>query len=160
MANINKAIKNFEPLMFKLLRKFRIPKRFWDDYLQELRIAAWHVLKKYDKEKGSLTTIMQIGMENCIKDLLRKADNETVFLEDLPYHKKTKALRVKTNFTTRIDMDFFRSKLTDLEKRIVKLYLKGWTQTRIGQHLSITQSAIQQKLQTIFKKLKQVIKRR
>jgi len=160
VVNINKIIRNFEPLMFKLLRKFRIPKRFWDDYLQELRIVSWHVLEKYDKKKGSLTTIMQISMENRIKDLLRKADNETVFLEDLPYHKKAKALKVKADFISEIDTDFIKDKLTNLEKRLVKLYLKGWTQTKMGKHFNVTQSAIQQRLQMLFKKLKQAIKRR
>jgi len=160
MRDIDTEIKKFEPLMFKLLRKFKIPKRFWDDYLQELRITAWRVSQSYDENKGSLTTIMQISMENRIKDLLRKADNETVFLEDLSYRKKTEALRVETNFTAKIDMDSIENKLTDLEKKIIELYLRNWTQTKIGKYLNMTQSAIQQKLQAIFKKLKQIIKRR
>jgi len=160
MRDIDKKIKKFEPLMFKLLRKFRIPKRDYDDYLQELRIAAWKVIEKYDKKRGLLSTIMQISLENRIKDLLRKSDNETIFLEDLSHHQKTKALKVKTNFMANIDMDFIKNKLTKLEKKIINLRLKGLTQSKIGKLLNISQSAIQQKWQLILKKLKKLIKRR
>jgi len=160
MRDIDRRIKKFEPLMFKLLRKFRIPKRDYDDYLQELRITAWKVTEKYDKKRGLLSTIMQISMENRIKDLLRKLDNETVFLEDLSYHQKTKALRVRTNFIANIDMGFIKNKLTKLEKKIINLRLKGLTQSKIGRRLRISQSAVQQKWQLILKKLKKLIKRR
>lgn len=158
MKSIDKTIKGFEPLMHKVLRKFKITKCYYNDYLQELRIVAWQVLEKYDKKRGALSTLMQIAMQNRLKNLFRKTDDNVVYLEDLSFSQKNKALGKNNGTVKKIDLKIIKSKLTSLEKNIVKLFLEGWTQSEISRQLDISQVKVQRKLKKIFAKVKKLIK--
>jgi len=158
MTTVDKQIKNFEPLMHKILHRFRITKCYYKDYLQELRIVAWQILKKYDETKGALSTIMQIAMQNRLKDLLRKIDNNIVYLEDLGFSEKNKALGDDSNTIKKIDLGIMKNKLSANEKKIVELFLRGQTQDEIREELNINQSTVQRKLQGIFTKIRKLIK--
>lgn len=158
MRSIDRTIKGFEPLMHGILHKFKISKQYYQDYLQELRIVAWQVLEKYDRKRGALTTIMQISMQNRLKDLLRKIDNNVIYLENLSIAQKNMALSKNNNIIKKIDLNIIRNKLTTLEETIVKRFLDGWTQSEISKQLGIERLTIQRKLRKIFAKIRKLIK--
>jgi len=158
MTSADRQIKNLEPLMHKILQKFKITKCYYKDYLQELRIVAWQVLEKYDEKRGALSTIMQIAMQNRLKNLLRKVDNNIIYLENLSFAERNKILGESSNSIKKIDLKIIKSKLTLLEGKIVKLFLEGWTQSEISKQLNINQVAVQRKLQQIFTKVRKLIK--
>lgn len=81
MRDINKTIKSYEPLMHKVIRKFKI-KRDYEDILQQLRIKTWEVLRdrKYKKiyrnEKGQiieakLSTLLYTALTNALLNILK-----------------------------------------------------------------------------------------
>jgi len=81
MKDINKIIKSYEPMMHKIIRRFKI-KRDYEDILQLLRVKTWEVLrdKKYKKvyknEKGQiveakLSTLLYKTLMNRIMDILK-----------------------------------------------------------------------------------------
>lgn len=144
--------------MHGILHKFKISKQYYQDYLQELRIVAWQVLEKYDEKRGALSTIMQIAMQNRLKDLLRKVDNNVIYLENLSISQRNKALSKNNGIIKRIDLKIFRSRLTVLEKAVIKLFLEGWTQSEISRQLGIERLTIQRKLRKIFTKIRKLIK--
>lgn len=158
MKAIDKTIKSFEPLMHGILHKFKISKQYYQDYLQELRIVAWQVLEKYDKKRGALSTIMQIAMQNRLKDLLRKIDNNVIYLENLSIAQRNKALSKNNSIIKRIDLKIVRSRLTVLEKVVIKLFLEGWTQSEISKQLNMDRLTVQRKLRKIFAKIRKLIK--
>jgi RNA polymerase sigma factor (sigma-70 family) len=80
-SDIDKIIKSYEPMMHKLVRKFKI-KRDYEDIVQLLRIKTWEVLrdKKYKKDykndKGQivdakLSTLLYKILLNRLMDILR-----------------------------------------------------------------------------------------
>jgi RNA polymerase sigma factor (sigma-70 family) len=81
MKDINKTIKSYEPMMHKVIRKFKI-KRDYEDILQQLRIKTWEVLRdrKYKKiyrnEKGQiieakLSTLLYTALTNALLNILK-----------------------------------------------------------------------------------------
>jgi len=158
MSSIDKAIKNLEPLMHKILYKFNITKCYYKDYLQELRIVAWKILKKYDKKRGALSTIMQISMQNRLKNLLRKVDDNIIYLENLSFFEKNKALSKGSDTVRNIDLKIIHDKVTPPEQNIIKLFLRGQTQKEISKQLNMNQSMVQRKLQKIFTKIRKLTK--
>ena len=79
--DVNKIIKSYEPMMHKLIRKFKI-KRDYEDILQLLRIKTWEVLrdKKYKKDykndkgqvvEAKLSTLLYKILLNRLMDILR-----------------------------------------------------------------------------------------
>ena len=80
-SNIDKEIKAYEPMMHKLIRKFKV-KRDYEDILQFLRIKTWEVLrhnkykKIYKNKKGEiikakLSTLLYKILLNRLMDILR-----------------------------------------------------------------------------------------
>jgi DNA-directed RNA polymerase specialized sigma24 family protein len=101
--NMNSNIKSYEPMMHKLIRKFKI-KRDYEDILQLLRIKTWEVLrdKKYKKayknEKGQiveakLSTLLYRALTNKLIDILKtdyslKIKDDGTTWKDLNIDKK------------------------------------------------------------------------
>jgi len=80
-SNIDKEIKAYEPMMHKLIRKFKV-KRDYEDILQFLRIKTWEVLrynkykKIYKNKKGEiikakLSTLLYKILLNRLMDILK-----------------------------------------------------------------------------------------
>ena len=103
IKNINKTIKSYEPMMHKLIRKFKI-KRDYEDILQLLRIKTWEVLrdnkykKIYKNEKGliveaKLSTLLYRTLTNRLIDILKtdyglKIKDDGTTWEDITIDKK------------------------------------------------------------------------
>jgi RNA polymerase sigma factor (sigma-70 family) len=102
-SEMNKTIKSYEPMMHKLIRKFKI-KRDYEDILQLLRIKTWEVLrdnkykKIYKNEKGKvveakLSTLLYRTLINRLIDILKtdyglKIKDDGMALEELDIDKK------------------------------------------------------------------------
>jgi RNA polymerase sigma factor (sigma-70 family) len=103
IKNINKTIKSYEPMMHKLIRKFKI-KKDYEDILQLLRIKTWEVLrdnkykKIYKNEKGliveaKLSTLLYRTLTNRLIDILKtsyglKIKDDGTTWEDITIDKK------------------------------------------------------------------------
>lgn len=97
-------------------------------------------------------------MQNRLKNLLRKINTNVVYLEDLSFSEKNKALGNNGDTIKEIDLGIIKNKLSANEKKIVELFLKGQTQDEIREQLNIDQSTVQRRLQRIFTKIRKLIK--
>lgn len=104
MINVHKKIKKYEPIMYSLLRRFKI-KKDYEDILQRLRIKTWEVLrddkfKKIYKDKdgniieAKFTTWLYKVLSDKIQDILKidyglkiKKDGKEV--KEWPIEKQT-----------------------------------------------------------------------
>ena len=167
--NINKVIKSFEPMMHKLLHKYKIRKDY-DDYLQALRITTYSVIKKYDPSKAKLSTVLYKSFENKIKSLLNSEDKqaipESAFTKDTlgciykrgiidNYSRKPDYLinNVDYNFL----LEKLKQQLNTTEKQILKYKIMGLNQQEIGIKINKSQQRVSQQLEIIRNKLKAVI---
>lgn len=72
MTKEDKIIKQYEPLMHKLLQGVPTGNNY-EDYMQELRIVAWKVFKKFDKTRNvKLDTVIYKSFKYRIFQLLQK----------------------------------------------------------------------------------------
>ena len=84
MTKTEKIIKQYEPLMHKLLQTVHTGADY-QDYMQELRLTAWQVLQKFDEKRNTkLETLMYNTFKNKINDLLRKSGK---IMRKNPCHK-------------------------------------------------------------------------
>lgn len=69
-------IKSYEPMMHKLLRKYKV-KRDYEDILQELRLKTFEAIREYEKStskkkaKTKLITFVHACIENRLRNILR-----------------------------------------------------------------------------------------
>ena len=81
MKKLDKAIKNYEPMMLSLLRRFKIRKDY-EDILQLLRIKTWEVLRDnkyknlYKNKNGKiieakLSTWLYKVLSSRLQDILK-----------------------------------------------------------------------------------------
>lgn len=105
MKNFDKIIKSYEPMMHKIIRKFKI-KRDYEDILQQLRIKTWEVLrdhkykKYYRNEKGQvidakLSTFLYEALTNALLNILKteysfKITGKEKSIDELSIDKKIK----------------------------------------------------------------------
>ena len=103
-ADAGKIIKSYEPMMHKLIRKFKV-KKDYEDILQLLRIKTWEVLrdkkykKSYKNEKGQiveakLSTLLYKTLMNRLMDILRttygmKIKEDGALFEEPTLNQKT-----------------------------------------------------------------------
>lgn len=103
IKNINKTIKSYEPMMHKLIKKFKI-KKDYEDILQLLRIKTWEVLRDkkykqiYKNEKGKiievkLSTLLYKTLTNRLIDILKtdygiKIKDDGTTMKNTAIHKK------------------------------------------------------------------------
>jgi len=103
MTKVDKTIKKYEPMMYSLLRRFKI-KKDYEDILQLLRIKTWEVLrdKKYKKiyknKKGEvveakfMTWLYKVLLDR-LQDILKvdygiKIKDDKKPIEDLSIEKQ------------------------------------------------------------------------
>jgi len=70
---------NYEKYENEIIAKAKtyfVPSLEWKDTAQELRIALWKNLPKWDKNKATERTFAHIIMRNTIKNLIKKANRK------------------------------------------------------------------------------------
>jgi len=103
--DINKTIKSYEPMMHKIIRKFKI-KRDYEDILQQLRVKAWEVLrdrkykKIYKNKRGEiitakLSTLLYAALTNALLTILKtdydfKITSKEHKVEEMEINKQVK----------------------------------------------------------------------
>lgn len=120
------------------------------EYYDILAIAVCEAVLKYDSTKSKLTTFLYIAMDNAVKNYKRTTRARKRFNDSMLEY-------VDEYCDTISDESVYMSEIIDrldaLEKRIVYLRLKGYSQVEIGEELDMTQPQICRSLGRIKCKL-------
>jgi RNA polymerase sporulation-specific sigma factor len=126
-----------------------------DDIVQETLIKFLAAYPKYDSTVAKLSTYIDHVIENKLLDCLRtnrKNGNTVEYLDDLEAEKDNSIEQ------TEIRLDLIdNNRLNDLEKKILKLKLRGFRSTEIADILKYTPARVSQLWNSIKRKLKKII---
>ena len=103
MKDVNKIIKNYEPMMHRLLKLFKV-KKDYEDILQLLRIKTWEILRdekynKFYKTKDNVIpgatffTFLYLALKHRLINILKveyrlKVKKDDIEVSNLPINKK------------------------------------------------------------------------
>lgn len=162
---LEKLMRIYEPMMYKVVRKYKIGGHTQEDLMQEARDSFCQAVKVYDKEKSKLSTFAYTFINNRMKTLQKtdKAlkrnatvvsifsdDNDDGIALDIPSNKPGPEDIVILN--ERIQE--IKSRLTAFEFEVAMLYAKGYSYNSIAEKMNKTVKNIDNTLQRVKRKLK------
>ena len=139
-----------------------------EDLVQEGSIGILAAIKSYDAAKGAaFSSYCYTCVYNSIQTALRKVNrqkdvplNNVVPLEEEFVDTKASMLSAEDAFLAQESVSMLiqqlDSNLSLLENEVLRLYIAGCSYNEIGQRLGKTQKAIDNAMQRIRKKLKEV----
>lgn len=161
-------IKKYKYVAEKLASKWTNAAVEPEDLIQEGMIGILAAVKSYDAEKGSaFSTYCYTCVYNSIQTALRRATrkkivpiNDIVPLEEEFVDGTAVSLSAEDSFLARESVSLLLQQLdkslSKLENDVLRLFLVGCSYSEIGDKLNKTPKAIDNALQRIRKKLKEV----
>lgn len=174
-------IKKYEPMMHKLLKRFKI-KRDYEDTLQELRLVTWKIIDSHNIEKSTFTTFVY----NCLKNYLInrlvvekkyqkiEKDATRTLNEQIPYNLSNPGYIGDMTFEQQIsiltggnsadgirlgiDLKIFKESLNERDQKILALKELGFKQREIAKDLNIVRTTVGRRLKNIKNKFKSYMK--
>lgn len=146
-------IKENETLIFKVTTVYGNDQEDREDLYQEIVLQLWKSFKKFRGDSKASTWIYRIALNTGISRLRK----ETNSMELVPYDAQIHAI-VDTNDSLleerSKELHFQISKLNDIEKAIILLFLENKSHGEIAEITGFTVSNIGTKLARIKEKLK------
>ena len=153
--NIEKQIKQLEPIIYYQLHRLNLFKRFYsyrEDFLQEGRTAIWVALKGYDKSRGAkLTTYVNVVVRNYLLNYVRSMklyENErNIPFDEDAYLVDFEPIENITELITDYGNEAHRKILTDY-------FVESLTQQQVADKNGVSQQWVSNVVSRFRKKLK------
>lgn len=166
--NASFLINSFLPYISRRASRFKTAGMLKEDLIQEGLIGLLDAIEGFDENKGSsfeayAVTCINNRIYSVLRDSTRKKNiplNEYLSLSDesesypgLPFAPSPEELVVWREEINRI-YSMIKDKLSVAEKKVLSLYLQGYSYTAIAELLSIPVKSVDNALQRARKKLK------
>lgn len=133
-----------------------------EDAVQEATLALYSAVKSFDSSKASFSTFASLCIKRAVISVLksdrRKARIPDELLSSIDEVELTDGNTPEKIFLEKESYkslaDTIRLELSDLEYRVLELYLAGKSYTDIAQGLKISEKSVDNSLSRIRKKLK------
>lgn len=152
-------VKKYSYLIYSRLKKYNVPKTYWDDYYQEGLISLFNAIKTFDTTYStSFTTYFDIIWKRRVLTLLKK-DLKNYNLESLDDNQMDLLLEENkiNNYSFDIkenDFDF-----SSLESKVYELsYINNLKNSDIANLLNVSTRTVSNAKQRIIKKMRQKLK--
>lgn len=147
----------------------KLPRHEWDDLINEVLLAVWQELERYDESKSAISTFIVNRVRNRGYDYLRKkhgrkgtparkarAKINEVYLEDLGgFGRAGRGIPVEDEGFKRVIVeDWLDNVLFGVENGMVKMRLQGATLKEISAEIGVTESRVSQKFAQISERFK------
>lgn len=176
-SNVEELIKQYEPMMHKILHKYNV-KNDYEDNLQELRITAWETFTKHNSTDYKMTTILYRRLEQRMINILKvdyrikkpskngeyslKEQSEynlknPRFFEDLSFEQLMTILEkdvTADGIRFKIDFNEFLDSLNEEDREIFILRESGMSQAKIAKQFNLGQATIVRRLNSIKDRFK------
>lgn len=154
----------YEPLMYVVIRPYKIPGYTQEDLMQEARASFCQAVKAYDKERSQLSTFAFTSINNRMKTLKKTANaikrNGVVFSLDSDEYKKlfSNIPSSTPNPEDKVILDEIiqeiKSKLSPYEFEVAMLAARGFSYASIAEQMNKTVKNIDNTLQRVKRKLR------
>lgn len=165
---VNLIIKKYRGAVEAAAVKFINTSLDKDDLVQEGMIGLLAAVKSYDRSKGAkFSTYCFTCINNSIQTALRKLnrkkdipDKDVVPLEEEFVGDSSAYLSAEDSFLAQESVslltNLLKNNLSEFENSVLRLHMVGCSYSEIGERLSKSPKAIDNALQRIRKKLKEV----
>jgi len=165
---VNFIIKKYRKEVEAIAAKIQNTALDKDDFVQEGMIGLLAAIKSYDTEKGAkfstyCFTCIQNSIQTALRKLNRKKDipeNNVVPLEEEFIGSSSSYISAEDSFLAKESVSLLsgllKNNLSEFENSVLRLHMVGCSYSEIGERLSKSPKAIDNALQRIRKKLKEV----
>ena len=152
-------LKNNKGILFKVSNTYCNNKDDREDLIQEIIVQLWRAWPKFDHQYKVSTWMYRIALNVSIsfyrKTSYRKEKHQQ-FSDSLNLKKESS----ESNTSEEIEqLHHFISKLNEMNKAIILLYLERYTYEEIGTSLGISTTNVATKISRIKKQLKSYFKK-
>lgn len=110
-----------------------------DEYYDLLAIALMEAVEMFDIEKGALSTIAFLKMNQAVSKYKRKQRHKYLY-EPYTYYTEQGYLEIENQDL----LDYMNTLLTDKQQTVWELYMAGYSQSDIAECMGCTKQNIQQ----------------
>lgn len=158
---LSELISRFAPAVIKRAESFK--GEFWDDLAQEGFLALLGAVKTYSPDRGaSFATYAQLVVKNRMISVFKRVSSDHDELPDefdLPDDPSESPENVVLEQESLDELyRKIESSLSKLEFDVFKLYAAGFSYESISQKLSITEKTVDNAVQRMRKKLRNVLR--
>lgn len=167
---LEKVLVEYKPLVTSIARRYFLMGAELDDLVQEGMIGLYKALQTFDSAKSSFKTFASLCINSQIKSAIKSANNNKhkflneVMLEDneekmylVCSEEPNPEDKVINDEDYKIVKNEIASKLSLLEKQILKQYLLGKSYDQIATILCIDKKSVDNGLNRIRKKLQHLL---
>ncbi len=154
-------IDRYYPVILHNVRRF-CPEAYCEDAMQEANIALYSAVKNFDSSKASFSTFATLCIKRSLQSVLKSnkckkniPDELLSSIEDLEIIDNNSPEKI---FFEREDYETLTNsiklELSELEYKVLQLYLSGDKYSQISDKLSISEKSVENSLSRVRKKLK------
>ena len=167
---LEKVLVEFKPLVSSIARRYFLMGAELDDLVQEGMIGLYKAIQTFDSSKSSFKTFASLCINSQIKSAIKSANNlKNKFLNEVMLEDNEEKMylifseepnpedRVINQENYKIIKNEIATKLSLLEKQILKQYLLGKSYDQIAKTLCIDKKSVDNGLNRIRKKLQHLI---
>lgn len=155
MDEFNRLLNDYEPMIYHLLKKYRVRDPEGEFY-QELAICLWQATLDYEHEKMKFSTYVYNKMQFRLIDLFRKDERKRNREEKYRLHVETNGqFQTMMSVPDSLFIGQLKSLLTKNEWFWFEGHvLKGQTLVEIGKSLGVSANAVRHYKRSAVRKLK------
>ena len=154
-------VDRYLPTAVKTAKQY-CPENQVEDVVQEAILALYSAVKNFDPQKSSFPTFASLCIKRSVIAHLRKSNSKKAIPQelllsieyvDLPYSDNPESIFIeKEDYKTLTDN--IRLELSNMEYKVLQLFLEGKTYSQIAKDLDTTEKAVGNALSRIRKKIK------
>lgn len=152
-------IKENETLIFKITSIYGNNEADKQDLYQEIVLQLWKSFKKFRQEASASTWIYRVALNTAISRLRKEKKATSTVPYDAQIHSLTDTQETVLEERSK-ELHLQISRLNDIEKAIILLYLENKSHNEIAEITGITTSNVSTRMVRIKEKLKKKITKR
>ncbi len=163
---INEIFFNYKALIRAVANKFFLMGGDKDDLLQEGMLGLYFAINDYDESKGSFPSFVKLCVVRRIIDAVKRdnADKNKPLSAALDISLAKNMTDDRTPLEILLEKEYSEKinriidgKLTPLERRVIRLFIEGYSYEDISEKLQKSRKAVDGAMQRARKKLQQFV---
>ncbi len=163
-AAMEEVAEEMKPEVKRIARRYYLIGADTEDLIQEGMLGLFKAIAEYDETKGGFFGFASVCIHRRILQAIEKANsgknlplNNSLPLDDLERFAAEESQDPLKRVIDKEETDYLEkiieTKLSNLEKRVVFLFLKGYNYGEIARSLEITEKSVDNTLQRVKNKL-------
>lgn len=159
---MNEIFDNYKGLIRSVANNFYLVGGDKDDLLQEGMVGLFHAVTNFDENKGSFPSFVKLCVARQVIDAVKRdnSDKNRPLKEHIDISNLENMTAENTPLGDLLEKEFSEriakitsEKLTPVERKVIKLFVEGYSYEDISAKLQVTYKAVDGAMQRARKKL-------